>query len=241
METPLLPLQVELRNMANASRAEQSQRYFKTGPGEYGEGDLFIGLTMPQQRTLAKKYVRSPLSELSTLVNSLWHEERMIGFLILLFKYQKSKTEESQVPLIDFLITHRKQLNHWDLVDVIIPGTLGDWLIKKTDQQQLLFKWIFSKNLWERRIAMLATAPLIKQGEFTQTLSLCEIQLNLKAPIHDLMQKASGWMLREIGKKNRACLEQFLDLWATQMPRTMLRYAIEKLPESQRQMYLSRK
>jgi 3-methyladenine DNA glycosylase AlkD len=235
------PLQKSLRKLANPKQAIDLSRFFKTGPGQYGEGDLFLGIKVPSQREIAKNFRDTPLSELTPIVQSEWHEERLTVFLIALLQYKSAKEAQARQSIIEFILANMHQLNNWDLVDVIVPGTLGDWLCREPQEQWRLNKWIDSENLWQRRIAVLSTFAMIRQQDYRPTLALCELQLNQNQPLHDLMQKANGWMLREIGKRDLAVLIAFLEKWAATMPRTMLRYAIEKLPENQRQDYLKRK
>lgn len=239
---PLLhPIQQTLRQQAEPNQATNLSRFFKTGPGQYGHGDQFLGLKVPQQRLIAKQFQHTPLAELPPLLQSPWHEERLTGFLIVLRQYQQARECSVRKQIFDFILAHQSSLNNWDLVDVIVPGTLGDWLWRNPSEREQLNVWIQSDNLWLRRIAVLATFAFIRQGEYADSLRLCEYQMSTPQPMHDLMQKASGWMLREIGKREVAILISFLKKHAHHMPRTMLRYAIEKLPKEQRLAYMNYK
>jgi 3-methyladenine DNA glycosylase AlkD len=234
-------LQTTLRALAYPEQAQQYSRFFKTGPGQYGEGDHFLGIKMPVLRTWAQANRETALLQLAPLLSSEYHEERMAALLIVQLQYKRSRTAEMRQICIDFLLQHIKAMNNWDLVDVIVPGTLGDWIWRNPVEERLLWNWIGSETLWERRIAVMATFAQIRKDRYELTLQLCEVQLKTGKPMHDLMQKANGWMLREIGKRDLQVLLDFLDTWAAHLPRTMLRYAIEKLPEAQRQGYLKRR
>lgn len=240
-QTPLHPIQHTLRHQADTEQSKNLSRFFKTGPGQYGHGDHFLGIKVPQQRMIARQFQQTPLPELPLLLHSPWHEERMTGFLIVLRQYQQARVDNVRKQIFEFILAHQGGLNNWDLVDVIVPGTIGDWLWRNPDARQQLQTWIQSDNLWQRRIAVLATFALIKYGEYSESLILCETQMRNAQPMHDLMQKASGWMLREIGKRDVSVLIAFLEKHAHHMPRTMLRYAIEKLPKDQRLAFMNYK
>ncbi|MFA5842999.1 MAG: DNA alkylation repair protein [Candidatus Gracilibacteria bacterium] len=229
-----LSLKKDLSKKANPNQAIALQRFFKTGPGQYGEGDIFIGIKVPVLRTLAKQYSTLPLNDLKKLIHSKIHEERMIALFILRHNFEKSKTEIERKKIVDFYLKHRKGINNWDLVDTSVPYILGPWL--KGKDRSILYKFARSKNLWERRIAVLATFHFIKNNDYKDALALAEILLN---DTHDLLHKAVGWMLREIGKRNLDTEEQFLKKYASRMPRTMFRYAIEKFQEEKRKKYLN--
>lgn len=232
-ELTLSQLHSELQALANKKVAESSQRFFKTGPGEYGEGDIFLGIKVPFLHTLSKKALHFSLKEVQSLLNSLKHEERLLSLLILRRKYQKNPDPK----FVDFYLKNTKKINNWDLVDSSAPYILGAHLLhaKKTDRT-LLYKLVKSKNIWERRIAILSTFTFIRADDFKDTLTLAEALLN---DTHDLMHKAVGWMLRELGKRDQKILEDFLKKHAPHMPRTMLRYAIERFSEPLRKAYLS--
>ena len=222
-----------LKSSANKQKVVVMQRYFKTGKGEYGEGDIFIGITVPLQRKIAKQFSDLSLDNIKELVYSKIHEERLIAFLILVKRFQKAD-EKSKKEIYNFLIKNKKQINNWDLVDLTAPKTIGEYLLER--DKTILFKLASSKNVWDRRISMMSTFPSIRNGEFQTTFKLAEILLNDE---HDLIQKTVGWMLREIGKIDMNAEETFLKKYYRKMPRTMLRYAIEKFPEIKRKKYLN--
>ena len=228
----LAELQNVTKQKANKQRAEILQRFFKTGPGEYGEGDVFYGIKVPVQRTVAHQFQHLPLNDLQILLKSKVHEERLIALLILVLKF-KYADEIVREKLFKFYLKNSEHINNWDLVDLSADKIVGAFLIDK--DKSLLFKLAKSSNLWERRIAMLSTYCFIKNGVFEVTLQIAELLLRDQ---QDLIHKAVGWMLREIGKRDLEPEEEFLKLHYKQMPRTMLRYAIEKFPEAKRQAYL---
>ena len=209
--------------------------FFKTGKGEYGEGDVFAGLKVPTQRKLAREFRDLTFADLKLLLDSPVHEERLISLFILIDKFAKSTEKEQQV-IFKFYIKNRKGVNNWDLVDLSAPKIIGKHLLEK--DKSILFKFALSKNLWERRIAILSTYEFIRNENFDTTLKIAEILLE---DDHDLIHKAVGWMLREIGKRNLMAEENFLKIHYKKMPRTMLRYAIEKFPETKRKKYLQGK
>ena len=227
-------LKRELQGLKNLEQAKLLQRYFKTGVGEYAEGDVFIGLTNPIQRAVAKKYPNLNYQELQELLNSKIHEYRLVALLILIKKYQKAKKDKlERRKIFEFYLKNTENINNWDLVDLSAPKIIGDFLQK--EGTELLKNLAKSKNIWERRIAILSTFPFIKKRRFGETLAISELLMNDE---HDLIHKAVGWGLREVGKKNLEVLELFLMSRYKQMPRTMLRYAIEKFPEEKRKAYL---
>lgn len=224
----------ELKLISSPERARVSQRYFKTGPGEYGEGDVFIGATMPQQRLIAKKHTDLTLDEIQLLLDSKVHEERMIGLLILTYQCPKADTV-SRRNIYDFYLSNTTRINNWDLVDVTAPKIVGAYLVDK--DRSTLLSLAKSKLLWDRRIAILSTVAFIDRGESEWTFKLSEILLEDE---QDLIHKAVGWMLREVGKKCGEEVEMgFLNKHYKRMPRTMLRYAIERFNEEDRRKYLS--
>ena len=225
----------DLSQFANSEKAKQLSRFFKTGKGQYGEGDLFLGITVPQQRKIAKKYIKLSLSNLQQLLNSRTHEHRLTALLILISKYQKGKNFKKE-KIYDFYLKNTKNINNWDLVDLSAPKIIGDYFLNK--DRTNLFKLARSENLWERRIAILSTFTFIKNHDFEDSLEISKLLLK---DSQDLIHKAVGWMLREIGKIDQERLEDFLDNYGTEMPRTMLRYAIEKFDEQKRKFYLARK
>jgi 3-methyladenine DNA glycosylase AlkD len=230
-------LKQELDKLKNPKKAKILQRFFKTRPGEYGEGDIFLGITVPQQRKTAKKYLDLRLKDLQTLLNSKIHEYRFISLLILINQYQKSAPKQKYT-IFNFYVKNVKKVNNWDLVDVSAPKIIGDYILKNQKYIKVLYKLAKSKNLWKRRIAILSTFAFIKNQKYQPTLKICKILINDE---HDLIHKACGWMLRETGKKEQKILIHFLNQYSTLMPRTMLRYAIEKLSAQKRDYYLKNK
>ena len=218
----------------NKARAQGSARFFKTGPGEYGAGDIFAGLTVPACRIIAKHYHELKLSEIKKLLHSPIHETRLIGFLILVEQFRREKKLERE-KIFKFYLANLKRANNWDLVDLSAPKIAGVCLVNKP--KDILFKLAQSKNLWGRRVAMVSTYAFIQANHLTTTFKLAEL---LKSDRHDLMHKAIGWMLREAGKKDERKLEKFLRQHLTSLPRTTLRYAIERFPEAKRQKYLKK-
>ena|ERR1035437_6911523 len=227
-------LQKQLRLFADVEKATLLQRFFKTGKGEYGEGDIFLGVMVPYTRKVAKKFTDLTLPEIKELLYSKIHEERLCAFILLEEKYRKAD-EAGRKKVFDFYIKNAKQANSWDLVDLFAPKIAGDYLMNK--DKSILYKFAVSKNLWEKRISILSTFWFIKYNKFKDSFKIAEILMNDK---HDLMHKAVGWMLREIGKRNLAKEEKFLRKYYKNMPRTMLRYAIEKFPEDKRKQYLGK-
>lgn len=216
-------------------KAEFFPKFFKTGKGEYGEGDVFIGVTVPDQRSVAKEfYNKISLEELGELLSSKIHEHRLTALLILVYKFEKTKDKIGQKQIIDFYLKHTKHINNWDLVDTSCYKILGRYCFENQDSK-ILEKLSDSKNMWEMRMAIVGTMHHIKKGQFELTKNFA--LKNLKHP-HDLMHKANGWLLREMGKMNEKELLDFLKLHYKEMPRTSLRYAIEKLDEELRQDYL---
>jgi 3-methyladenine DNA glycosylase AlkD len=221
-----------MRALGSRSRARAVQRYFKTGPGEYGAGDRFLGISMPVQRRLARTHQDLPIPEVAALLRSPWHEERLLALLILVRQYAKGTPQERQV-IHGLYLTNRRRVNNWDLVDCSAEYLVGAHL--GSGDRELLQRLAASTSLWDRRIAVLATFHYIKRGEYRHTLRLARILLQ---DSHDLIHKAVGWMLREIAKRDRAVAQEFLRRYAKRMPRTMLRYAIEAFPRGLRRRYL---
>jgi 3-methyladenine DNA glycosylase AlkD len=228
-------LRSKIKTLADKKVAETMQWFFKTGRGDYGEGDVFIGLKVPVQRKLAREFRDLSLTEIKELLTSTVHEERLITLFILIDKYRKAD-ERGKEEIFNFYLKNRKGINNWDLVDISAPKIIGKHLREK--DKSILFKFALSKNLWERRIAILSTQEFIKNDDFAPTLQLAEMLISDE---HDLIHKAVGWMLREIGKRDRATEEKFLKIHYKNMPRTMLRYAIEKFSETKRKKYLQGK
>lgn len=228
-----------LKVYASAEKAKSSAWFFKTGPGQYGEGDRFIGVTVPEQRKIARHFQELSLKHVNALLASPVHEHRLTALFILVSQYQRcAKTRQGEREFVDFYLTHLDHVNNWDLVDSSAPYILGNWIVGHPDDEKILSVLAKSGDLWKERVAVIATAALIKAGKFGPTLELAEQFL---AHQHDLMHKAVGWMLREVGKQDRKVLERFLDDHAHEMPRTMLRYAIEKLSPTERRHYLDQK
>lgn len=224
-----------LNKIADPKIAEHSARFFKTGPGEYGEGDRFLGIRVPNQREIAKKFLQISLDEVDELLQSPFHEVRLTAVFILVYKYQRAKAFEEQQQIYQFYIHHLDGINNWDLVDSSAKYIAGHFLFEYDRDRSILYVLSDSDDLWKRRIAIMATFYFVDQGNFDLTLELAKKYLD--AP-EDLIHKATGWMLRETGKQNEELLRKFLDKHYHRMPRTMLRYAIEKLDEPVRQIYL---
>jgi len=228
----LKKLKFDLRKYSNKKKAEILQRFFKTGPTEYAEGDIFLGITVPMLRILSKQYQCLAFNETLQLLKSRIHEERLLSLLILILKYRKVDLSEKR-KIYKAYLNHSKYVNNWDLVDVTAKHIVGVFLEDK--DRAPLYKLARSDSLWERRIAILSTLHFIENNDFEDTLKIAEI---LILDPHDLIHKAVGWMLREVGKRDRDSEERFLKKYYTAMPRTMLRYAVERFPESKRQAYL---
>lgn len=226
-----------LRKFAKSNDALSAQRFFKCAPGEYGEHDCFIGVRVPNTRRVAKNFQSMSLVEIQKLLRSRIHEDRLLSLVILTHRAKKADLNELKI-ISDFYQINIDHVNNWDLVDVSAEHLLGRYLLSLPENRKMkiLKKLASSKNLWHRRIAIMTSFHFIRNHQFEQTLKISEMLL--KDP-HDLIHKAVGWMLREIGKRDRACAERFLDLHATAMPRTMLRYAIEKFPGRLRLKYLN--
>ncbi|HNK95396.1 MAG TPA: DNA alkylation repair protein [Leptospiraceae bacterium] len=230
-------IQTQLGKLSNPTKAKFLQGYFKTGKGEYGEGDIFIGITVPNLRKVAKEFEFISIEELTTLIRSKIHEERLLALLILGRKFHNKKADEKlKKEIYEFYIKHLQYVNNWDLVDEASRTILGSYLLDR--DRSILYKLVKSKNLWERRNSIIATFVFLQNGESEDTIAISKELLEDK---EDLMHKAVGWMLREMGKRvDVKLLEEFLNTYKSKMPRTMLRYAIERLPEKKRKMYLSK-
>jgi 3-methyladenine DNA glycosylase AlkD len=225
----------EIKLRKDPLRARLLSRYFKTGKGQYAEGDIFWGLTVPMSRQIAHKYKDLPIAEIQILLKSKIHEQRLIALLILMYQYKNGSQEEKE-KIVKFYLKNTKYINNWDLVDLPCCHILGEYLWEKKDKK-ILIKLANSKNLWEQRIAMVSTLVFIKNGDMRWTIKLAKKFLNHE---HDLMHKATGWALREMGKRNPSELHKFLQENVSKMPRTMLRYAIEKFPRDVRIAYLKK-
>ena len=229
----------ELKKKSNKSQAVLAKRFFKTAKGEYGFGDVFIGVKVPVIRQIARKYQLLSLVETEKLTASKLHEVRLCGLVIITMQYKRAKGEVAQKRLFDFYLKQIKKgrVNNWDLVDVTAP-IMGGYLIPRSDSVQLLIKLARSKDLWQRRSAILFTFAYIRKRELKPTITIVKMLINDK---HDLIQKASGWALREVGKKNLSLLRGFLKDNSRKMGRTSLRYAIERLPKAERKKWLDLK
>lgn len=225
-----------LRQHIDAEKAIVLPRFFKTRKGEYGEGDKFLGITVPNIRLVAKEFGQVSLEVVNRLLDSEWHECRMCALQILVMKYKKATEEEKQA-IFDLYLSRTERINNWDLVDLSAPGIVGEHLYPCADRS-MLYRLAESSLLWDRRIAMVSTLTFIRKGDFDDTFALAD---KLVTSRHDLMQKAVGWMLREMGKRDIALLRIFLDRHAATMPRTMLRYAIEKMDNAERREWMGRK
>jgi len=230
----LLLLEKELRKHATAERARVSVRYFKTGKGEYGEGDQFLGVAVPFQRALAAKYANQVTeADISVLLSSPYHEIRLTALFMLNTRFLKSADQAEAKKWVDFYLSHVHCINNWDLVDSSAPIVLGTWLQNR--DRRILYQFARSKNLWKNRIAMLTTLAFIRNNELDDLLKLAEIFISHP---HDLMHKAAGWMLREGWKRDPTTVEAFLTKFASQMPRTMLRYSIEKMSPTKKRYFM---
>lgn len=229
-------LKNDLRNHINPEKAAFFPRFFKTGPGEYGEGDKFLGVTVPDQRIVAKKYKNLSLSDLKALLMSEWHEERLTALIIMVNQFKKAD-DAKQKELYEFYLAHTQRINNWDLVDTSARDIVGGYIYYHQELLPKLDELAKSDLLWERRIAIIATYFFLTKGEPDVTIKLSKKLLYDK---EDLMHKAVGWMLREMGKRcDRQVLTDFLDEYAHEMPRTMLRYSIEHLDDTTRKKYLA--
>ncbi len=222
----------KLRKASSKERAKASAWFFKTKPGQYGAGDVFIGIPVPDIRNIVKEYVQLPLPEVSILLASPIHEFRLAALLLLVAKFKRGDAKV-QKQIYHFYLTHKKYVNNWDLVDTSARDIVGAYLY--TEDRARLFALAASKNLWDRRIAIVATHYFIQKEDFKDFIIIAEMLVH---DSHDLIQKAVGWMLREAGKRNKLVLTMFLDKYAHSMPRTMLRYAIEHMKEGERKRYL---
>lgn len=226
----LRELRSDLRKFADPAKAKTLQRFFKTGEGEYGEGDIFLGATVPDSRKVAKGHSGLRMWEVEELLKSPVHEERLVAILILVEKFEAGEREK----VAEFYLRHARKVNNWDLVDLSAYKILGERVMETRDSS-VLYRLAESENLWERRMAIVSTFAFIRRGVFRDTLKIAEMLLQDR---HDLMHKAVGWMLREVGKRDEKALEGFLDRHAAGMPRTALRYAVERIPEARRKVYM---
>jgi len=223
----------DLAQLKDPNRAKNLSWFFKTGKGQYGEGAIFLGIPVPEQRKVAKKHIDLSLNDLQELLNSKIHEHRFTALLILISKYRKAG-ESGREEIFHFTLKNTENINNWDLVDLSAPRIVGDYLINR--ERSILYKLAKSKSLWERRISILSTFAFIDNNDFEDALNISTLLLSDE---NDLIHKAVGWMLREIGKKDQEVLEKFLNEYRVRMPRIMLRYSIEKFSEDKRKYYLT--
>ena len=226
-------IRTELKSISKKKKAEISQRFFKTRKGEYGEEDYFAGITVPEIRDISKRYFREmTLEEVEYFIQHKYHEYRLFGLITLTYMWKKAgETERGDI--FNLYVRNLKYVNNWDLVDLSAPNIVGEYLKEK--DRTILYDFAKSNNLWKQRVAIISTFSFIKDKDFVDTLNISEILLHHK---HDLIHKAVGWMLREVGKRDQVVEEEFLRKYYKEMPRTMLRYSIEKFDEDKRQKYL---
>lgn len=229
-------VEAELRTKANPEKAAFFPRFFRTGPGEYGEGDQFIGVVVPAQRKIARQFRELPIDEIKKLLESPFHECRLTGLLILVLQFEKSKSEATQKQIYDFYVANVDRVNNWDLVDSSCHKIMGPYLFQRS--RKPLLRFAQAKSLWKNRISIVTTYYFIRRDDLDSTLEIAELLLDHP---HDLIHKAVGWMLRELGKQNESMLMGFLKLHHAEMPRTMLRYSIEKFPQPKRTRILKGK
>jgi 3-methyladenine DNA glycosylase AlkD len=234
----MLLIEKEIEKLKNPEKAKLLQRFFKTGKGEYGEGDIFLGIAVPESRKIVKQFSDLLLRDIQILLDSKIHEKRFIALLILVKQFERAnkiKDEKEQKGIFEFYLKNTKDINNWDLVDLSAPRIIGMYLLDK--DKSILYKLAKSNNLWEKRISILSTFWFIKENRFEDAIKLAEILLNDQ---HDLMHKAVGWMLRETGKKDKKVLINFLNKHYKIMPRTMLRYSIERLSKEEKKFYMKK-
>ncbi len=231
---PLAELIAEVRQAAHPQDAVFLQRFFKTGKGEYGEGDVFLGIRVPVLRKLVRKTDALSLTDLRNLLHSQYHEERLLALLSLVRRFERSEPQVRE-KIYQLYLGETRFINNWDLVDLSAPNIVGAWLADKP--RKILYDLAKSASLWERRIAILATFRFIRSKDYQDAVSICVI---LQTDRHDLIHKACGWMLREVGKRDVSTLRDYLQQHVQQMPRTMLRYAIERLPEAERRRWMAK-
>lgn len=228
----------ELKALASPSQADILQRFFKTAPGQYGAGDVFLGLRVPVTRLVARKYQDLSLADVRTLLASRFHEFRLAAVLILVAKYEAAETKAQKKKIVNFYLSQARRINNWDLVDLSADRILGDYLWEDEPSRKIWDKLIKSSSLWERRMAIVSTFAFIKRGRFQETFKLSRQLLNDR---HDLIHKATGWMLREVGKRvSQKELRSFLNQEVKNLPRTALRYALEHFSKGEREKYLKK-
>ncbi|MDD3083916.1 MAG: DNA alkylation repair protein [Candidatus ainarchaeum sp.] len=243
----LKEIKIALKKNSEKEKALVLQNFFKTKKGEYGEKDIFLGVSVPKQRKIAKNFLDLSLHELQKLLNSKIHEERFIALIILIvnYKQEKKKKKANTKKIFDFYLKNVDNINNWDLVDISAPKIVGDYLLERKNERKILFKLANTKEsknsfdwLWRKRIAIISTLAFIKKNDFEEAIIFSKKFLKEE---NDLLHKATGWILREIGKKDEKILKEFLEKNYKKMPRTMLRYAIEKFSEKERKYYLTKK
>lgn len=222
----------ELKKEKDPEKAKGLSRFFKTGKGQYGEGDVFWGIKVPAQRRIIKEFKEASFDDIQILLDSKVHEQRLTGLLILVEKYKKSEDKKA---IYNFYLSNTRNINNWDLVDLTAPNIIGFYLLERKRERKILYSLVKSKNIWERRIAILSTFTFLRNKDYEDTLKISELLLKDE---HDLIHKAVGWMLRETGKRDEKVEKDFLKKHYKTMPRTMLRYAIEKFPQKERERYL---
>jgi len=227
----------ELECLKNSEKIKVFKRFFKTNEGEYGYGDMFWGISVPQVRGISKRYFLDiSFDEIKVLINHRIHEIRLAGYLILTYQYEKSDNERRK-DIFDFYLNNLSGCNNWDLVDLSCYKIVGEYVLRNKEKRKILYKLSKSKNLWQQRISIVSTYPMIKRKEFEDTLNISKLLLSHK---HDLIHKAVGWMLREVGKQDMNVLRKFLNENINKIPRTTLRCSIERMNESERKGYLLR-
>lgn len=230
-------LKDDLQNLADKEKAKHLSQFFKTGKGQYAEGDRFLGINVPVNKSLVKKYYKDiSLADIAEMLHSPWHEYRFAALQCMVMQYEKAD-EEKQKALVELYLGNLDGINNWDLVDCSAHKIIGAWTLKKQDLSQIE-KLADSHNLWQERIAVVASWAFIKNKQYDLTLKLAVKFINHK---HDLMHKAVGWMLREVGKQNKLVLTDFLDIYAEKLPRTTLRYAVERFSKVEREKYMQKK
>ena len=228
----------QLKLLADEEKKNFLPRFFKTGKGQYGEGDRFLGVVVPRVRGVVKQYRETDFETITDLLTSSWHEVRLCGLLLLVDNYKRGD-DTLRKQIFEYYLSHTEGINNWDLVDLSAPYIVGAYLVGRSEEERkILYRLANSHSLWEQRIAVVSTIAFIRSNDYEDILHLAELLIHHP---HDLMHKAIGWMLREVGKRNETVLRSFLDIHVLQMPRTMLRYAIEKFDENARQYYLKRR
>jgi 3-methyladenine DNA glycosylase AlkD len=227
----------ELKKFGSPERAKHSLRFFKTGPGQYGEGDLFYGASVPEMRLVVRKYNNISLDDIQELLHNKYHECRLVALLIFVDKYEQAKTDTERKIIYQIYLSNAKYINNWDLVDSSAHKIIGAYLYNINKNRDILYKLAKSNDLWEKRISIISTFYFIARKDFDDSLKIAEILIDDK---HDLIHKAVGWMLREIGKRDQNIEEEFLKKYYKTMPRTMLRYAIEKFDDKKKKFYMNK-